>query len=306
MQNLTESELAEMPSCNLAETKHNAWLQESGNRGNDLYVASVDDFVRALIQVSRYYQFLKGEYAGTGPGKDELMLRVAQRSALRSGNPKALNVVMAKMPGVEEFCTREPHFEGEEVFGSQKRKADLPLGSEHESHRPDRVNFSRPRVKTRSTAAAGASCSLSDIPEEPSIDLQEHPIPNVNSRMTHVTAIHETACQETEWHISRLPKTSAKACFAQQAITKKNCKAKIVQGNTATAAPTYTGVMEHYQKKTDKVMEFFFCNDDIEHCVKGTKRRWVKSKPDVPNVWPVKIGTNLSKKEILELEQAGF
>jgi hypothetical protein len=32
----------------------------------------------------------------------------------------------------------------------------------------------------------------------------------------------------------------------------------------------------------------------------------VKSKPDIPNVWPVKIGTNLSKKEILELEQAGF
>jgi hypothetical protein len=48
-----------------------------------------------------------------------------------------LNVVMAKMPRVEEFCTREPHFEGEEVFGSQKRKADLPLGFEHKSHRPD-------------------------------------------------------------------------------------------------------------------------------------------------------------------------
>jgi hypothetical protein len=121
-----------------------------------------------------------------------------------------------------------------------------------------------------------------------------------------VTAIHETACKETEWHIARLPKTSVKACFAQQAITKKNCKAKIVQGNTATAAPTYTGVMEHHQKKTDKVMEFFFSNDDIERCVKGTKWRWVKSRPDVPNVWPVKIGTNLTRKEILELERAGF
>jgi hypothetical protein len=87
---------------------------------------------------------------------------------------------------------------------------------------------------------------LSDIPEEPSTDLQEHPIPNIKSRMIHVTAIHKTACKESEWHIARLPKTSAKACFAQQAITKKNCKAKIVQGNTATAASTYTGVMEHH------------------------------------------------------------
>jgi hypothetical protein len=93
------------------------------------------------------------------------MLHVVQRSALRSRNPKALNVATAKMPGAEEFCTREPYFEGDEVFGSQKRKADIPLGSEHESHRPDRANFSRPRVRTRSTAATGASCSLSDIPE---------------------------------------------------------------------------------------------------------------------------------------------
>jgi hypothetical protein len=249
MQNLIESKLAEMPSCNLAETKHNAWLHESGNRGNDLYVASVDDFVRALIQVSRYYQFLKGDYAGTSPGKEELMLRVVQRSALRSGNPKALNVATAKMPGAEEFCTREPYFEGEEVFGSQKHKVDISLESEHESHKPDRVNFSRPRIRTRSTAAAGASCSLSDISEEPSTDLQEHPTPNINSRTTHVTAIYKTAYTETELHIARLPKTSAKACFIQQAITKKNCKAKIVQGNTATAAPHTLGLWSTTRRK---------------------------------------------------------
>jgi hypothetical protein len=64
--------------------------------------------------------------------------------------------------------------------------------------------------------------------------------------------------------------------------------------------------MEHHQKKTYKVMEFFFCNDDIERCVKGTKRRWMNSRPDVPNVWPVKIGTSLSRKEILDLERIGF
>jgi hypothetical protein len=72
------------------------------------------------------------------------MLHVVQRSALRSRNPKALNVATAKMPGAEEFCTREPYFEGDEVFGSQKRKADIPLRSEYESHKPDQVNFSRP------------------------------------------------------------------------------------------------------------------------------------------------------------------
>jgi hypothetical protein len=121
-----------------------------------------------------------------------------------------------------------------------------------------------------------------------------------------VTAIHETACKGTEWHIARLPKTSAKACFAQQAITKKKCEAKIVQGSKPTAAPTYTGVMQNTYNKRPKVMEFFFCNDDIERCVKGTKRKWVQLRPDIPSIWPMKIGTNLSKKEILDFESAGF
>jgi hypothetical protein len=64
--------------------------------------------------------------------------------------------------------------------------------------------------------------------------------------------------------------------------------------------------MVHHQKKTDEVMQFFFYNDDIERCVKGTKGRWMKSRPVVPNIWPVKIGTDVSRKEILDLEHVGF
>jgi hypothetical protein len=217
---------------------------------------------------------------------------------------------MAKLPGVELFCTCEPHLAGEEVFGSQKRKANVPPGFEGESHWPDKVNFSRPWIATRSSRANHGSCSLSEVVEELSPELQKDQAPNnlgtiVNvGRPGHVTAIHETACKEMEWHIARLPKTSAKACFAQQAITKG--EAKIVQGNKPTTAPTYTGVMLHAHKKKPEVMEFFFCNNDIECCVKGTKWKWVQSRPDIPRIWPVKIGTNLSKKEILDLESVGF
>jgi hypothetical protein len=32
--------MADMPSCNLLETIHNKWLQQSSNRGNDLFVAN--------------------------------------------------------------------------------------------------------------------------------------------------------------------------------------------------------------------------------------------------------------------------
>jgi hypothetical protein len=125
-------------------------------------------------------------------------------------------------------------------------------------------------------------------------------------RPGHVTDVHKTACKETEWHITRLPKTSAKACFLQQAITKKKYKAKIVQGNKPTAAPTYIGVMQNTHKKRPEVMEFIFCNDDIERWVKSTKQKWVQLRPDIPSIWPVKIRTNLSKKEILDFESAGF
>jgi hypothetical protein len=40
-----------MPSYNLDESMHHKWNQQSGNRGSDLYVATVDDFIRALMQV---------------------------------------------------------------------------------------------------------------------------------------------------------------------------------------------------------------------------------------------------------------
>jgi hypothetical protein len=105
---------------------HHKWNQQSGNRGSDLYTTTVDDFVRALMQVVRYYQYLKGDWAGTGPGKEELQLRVVQRTADRTGDSKVLNVAMAKLPGAELFCTRAPHMAGEEVFGSQKRKPMFP------------------------------------------------------------------------------------------------------------------------------------------------------------------------------------
>ena len=186
------------------------------------------------------------------------------------------------------------------MFGSMKRKLDLPPGSEHDSHRPDKVNFSCPRVELRSSKTCSSSQACKDNPPEPSdahIQLprtEKEVTPRVVPKVTHVTAVQETACDETLWHIARLPKTSAKACFAHQAITKKKCIAKIVQDGKSTAAPTYTGMMDSYKKNKLECMDFFFYNNDIDRCVKGMKRKWVKSRPEVLVVWLVKMGTNLS------------
>jgi hypothetical protein len=80
---------------------------------------------------------------------------------------------MAKLPGAELFCTCEPHLAGKEVFSFQKRKADVPLGFEGKSYQLDKVNFSRPRIATKSNRANRASCSLSDVVKELSPELQE-------------------------------------------------------------------------------------------------------------------------------------
>jgi hypothetical protein len=53
-------------------------------------------------------------------------------------------------------------------------------------------------------------------------------------------------------------------CFAQQAITKKKCLAKIVEDNTSTVAPTYAGMMVHSKKNKAERMPFFFWNNDIK------------------------------------------
>ena len=130
-----------MPSYNLVESVHNKWLQASGNKGGDLYVATVDDYIRAFLQVVAYYQFLKCGIGGDGPSKEELKLRGAQRRAQRTGDPTVLQKVLLDMPGGEELCTRDHHLEEAEMFGLQKRRPDTPIGDDGETHRCESSNL---------------------------------------------------------------------------------------------------------------------------------------------------------------------
>ena len=131
-----------------------------------MYIATVNDFVRAFIQVVKYYQYLKGKRAGTNLGKEKLFLYVAQSTTKQTGDPKVLNVAMAKLFGAEFFYIHEAYLGGKEVFGSQKRKADVLLGFESKSHQSDKVNFSRPRIATRFNRANHINCNLSIVVED--------------------------------------------------------------------------------------------------------------------------------------------
>jgi hypothetical protein len=72
---------------------------------------------------------------------------------------------------------------GEKVFGSSKRKADLPLGAKEESHRPDKVTFSHPRGSGRTVMARPVQMPiiLEDTKDDMIIqDIHHEPEPESN------------------------------------------------------------------------------------------------------------------------------
>jgi hypothetical protein len=38
------------------------------------------------------------------------------------------------------------------------------------------------------------------------------------------------------------------------------------------------------QEEKEEVIQFFFCNNDIEWCVKSARQRWIWSRPDIPSI----------------------
>ena len=134
-----------MPTCNLSETMHNKWLQASGNKMVDLYSATVDNYSRAALQSSGYFNFLKVGRSGTGPSTSVLKLRLTSQIS----NPSKIARLLDDVSVVAGVNTRVPHLEGERVFGLAKQKLDLPPGDETDSHRHDHVNYSVPKLSKK-------------------------------------------------------------------------------------------------------------------------------------------------------------
>jgi hypothetical protein len=122
-----------MPTCNLFETIHNIWLQKSSNKGTCFFATMFNNYVKAFRQFPLYYAFLQGGASGTNLDKNELCLCKANQF----GDPIEIIVALAKYTSSFGLSIRILHLEGEEVFGSPKRKVDLPPKSEVDSHRYD-------------------------------------------------------------------------------------------------------------------------------------------------------------------------
>jgi hypothetical protein len=76
-----------------------------------------------------------------GTNKAKLKLRVTTRSC----NPQKLVEAISSLCKHNGLAFKIPHVKGEKVFGSCKRRMDLPPSLSMDSHRLDCVNFSMPK-----------------------------------------------------------------------------------------------------------------------------------------------------------------
>ena len=96
--------------------------------------------------------------------------------------------VMKAYQGVEDVNTKDCALEGSELFGSTKRKLNLPPCVDYDSHRPNKVNYTIYCPNTRTTRQRIG-------------ELLSYAIYGV----THTTSVLETNCLASNWHIARLP-----------------------------------------------------------------------------------------------------
>ena len=112
-----------------------------------LYEVTVDDKIRTFMQITNYRIWLKG--GSDGKGLDLAFLKLKAVAMCR--DPKILVDAMKAYPWAEDINTRDCVLEGPELFGSTKRKLNLPTGADCDSHRPDKVNYFIPHPNIRAT-----------------------------------------------------------------------------------------------------------------------------------------------------------
>jgi hypothetical protein len=284
-------EEAAIPTCNLSETIHNKWQQASGKNVTDLYNATLDDYLRAAMQSVGYQNFLKGGGSGTGPDRSALKLR----TATRSGDPKKIAQAVSEVSGAAGLNSRIPHLEGEYVFGSTKRKLDLPPGDESDSHRHDRVNFTVPKLGRNSTPSQSRRRKgVADSDRDGSI---------VIAYSKNAIPVQESICNPLAWRIERIGRNEQ--CRCKGRTNGKPCKSRIAKYNRPVPAPTFTGIERPSKSKLTLQAQFWFCSMSINGCISDLVKS-ILHYPDIPDVWPIAVGTNLSQIEVEDLEAAGF
>ena len=142
--------------------------------------------------------------------------------------------------------TRIPHLDDETIFGSTKRKLDLPPGDDSNSHRHDHVNFTIPKIgkgmsPTKSQSVLIARNHVSQSPHvgkplrgsSPSKNTWRSPkqrgIPVRALALTKsgLPVVESPCADPSEWHIERISIDSEEHCRGKTDV--KRCGAKIAR-----------------------------------------------------------------------------
>ena len=181
---------AEMPMCNLAETVHNKWLQQSGTKMTCLYEATLDNMIRFFMQIANYRTWLVKRSDGKKKKHDSMSSKLTAVGMCR--DPKMLADAMKCYQGVEDVNIINNTFicKGFELFGSIKANSTY--------HRVLIVILIDPtKLMIYFLSPAIRQCI------EKTLSYAEHGV-------AHTTFVLDIDCLPSKWHIARLPPNSAK------------------------------------------------------------------------------------------------
>ena len=266
-----------------------------------------------------YFNYLCGGPSGIGLSKSELELCLASRKS----NSKRIVKLLDEVAMEVGLNTRVPHLEGETIFGTSKRKLDLPLGDDRNSHRHDRVNYAIPNV------GVGVSFSQSRRFVRPSCMVGESfssvrsSTPLLKSKMSmrsktwaHYSSygvpvassrnpVFESPCSDaTQFQIERILSESSETYRGHYG--EKCCNARIAKYRRVVVGRIFLGIEMQSKSSDTHQVQAWFCPTRLDRCVLGPGAKLIINYLDVPNKWPVKLATNLSQLEITTLQLGGF
>ena len=110
----------------------------------------------------------------------------------------------------------------------------------------------------------------------------------------------------SQWHITRILHISNCKCHDQQVATNVKRIAWIAKGSKGTYVAIYRGRKIQYGSNKEIVMDFWFCPNDIEYYMKGTKLPWIINWLQPLDVQPILSSKNPTHQKTLLLQDAGF
>lgn len=120
----------DMSMCNLVETVHNKWLQQSGNEMTSLYEATMDNLIHKFMQITNYKSWLK--VGSTGKDHDSVPFKL--KVVATCGHLMLLANAIKSYLKAKDLNTTDCVLKRFELFGSTKRNFYLPLDVDCNSH----------------------------------------------------------------------------------------------------------------------------------------------------------------------------